>query len=244
MVHPGGRRRPDHGRRSPPRALTYCAGIDPEADDPTLVAAARAGDRDALDALLRRHHDRWWRLCRRMAGNDADGHDALQEALIAVARGIRRYDGRSAFTTWAYRVVTNACLDELRRRARRPLPRPMGSPGLPLGEAAGGPVPAGAGFVAAPDHGGWPGAPASPGDAAVEAVADRLDVDRALARLPEEFRAAVVLRDLCDLDYAEIARVLDVPPGTVRSRIARGRAQLAALLGNPAAPDDRPTPSP
>lgn len=74
---------------------------------------------------------------------------------------------------------------------------------------------------------------------AMEAVVDRLDVDAALARLPDEFRAAVVLRDLCDLDYAEIARVLDIPPGTVRSRIARGRAQLADLLGNPGPPDER-----
>lgn len=80
--------------------------------------------------------------------------------------------------------------------------------------------------------------------AAVEAVADRLDVDAAVARLPDDFRAAVVLRDLCDLDYAEIARVLDIPAGTVRSRIARGRAQLADLLGNPTVSDDRPSTRP
>jgi RNA polymerase sigma-70 factor, ECF subfamily len=160
-----------------------------------------------------------------MAGNDADAQDALQEGLIALARGIRRYDGRSAFTTWAYRVVTNACLDELRRRGRRPLPLPPGPTG------AGDPAP-------------LPPAVSDAADAGMEAVAVRLEVDAALARLPEEFRAAVVLRDLCDLDYAEIGRVLGVPPGTVRSRIARGRAQLAVLLGNPAAPGDRPTTSP
>jgi RNA polymerase sigma-70 factor, ECF subfamily len=160
-----------------------------------------------------------------MAGNDADAQDALQEGLIALARGIRRYDGRSAFTTWAYRVVTNACLDELRRRGRRPLPRPPGP------SEAGEPAPV-------------PPAVSDAADAGMEAVAVRLEVDAALARLPEEFRAAVVLRDLCDLDYAEIGRVLGVLPGTVRSRIARGRAQLAVLLGNPAAPGDRPTTSP
>jgi RNA polymerase sigma-70 factor (ECF subfamily) len=82
------------------------------------------------------------------------------------------------------------------------------------------------------------------GDGGIGAVADRLDVDVALARLPDEFRVAVVLRDLCDLDYAEIARVLDIPPGTVRSRIARGRGQLADVLGNPAPSSDRPTTSP
>ena len=81
-------------------------------------------------------------------------------------------------------------------------------------------------------------------DPRVEGLGDRIEVDAALARLPYEFRVAVVLRDLCDLDYAEIARVLDIPPGTVRSRIARGRGQLADLLGNPAAEPDRPTTSP
>ena len=76
---------------------------------------------------------------------------------------------------------------------------------------------------------------------ATDAVDARLDVDAALATLPEEFRVAVVLRDLCDLDYAEIAEVLDVPPGTVRSRIARGRAALDARFGNPGPTPERPT---
>jgi RNA polymerase sigma-70 factor (ECF subfamily) len=142
-----------------------------------------------------------------------------------------RFDGRSAFTTWSYRVATNAALDELRRRSRRP------TPGLPdldgSGAVGAGPAGAGAGAGAA---GGLEGL-----------VADRLDVDAALARLPEDFRAAVVLRDLCDLEYAEIAEILGVPPGTVRSRIARGRGQLADLMsaaGNRTTAIDRPTTSP
>jgi len=74
-------------------------------------------------------------------------------------------------------------------------------------------------------------------------VVDRADIDAALACVPVEFRAPVVLRDLCGLDYAEIATVLDIPPGTVRSRIARGRAQLATLLGgNSVSAPDRPSP--
>jgi RNA polymerase sigma-70 factor (ECF subfamily) len=72
-------------------------------------------------------------------------------------------------------------------------------------------------------------------------VAARLDVDAALARLSPEYRAAVVLRDLCDLDYAEIAELLDVPLGTVRSRIARGRGAIADFLREPPAPAERPT---
>jgi RNA polymerase sigma-70 factor (ECF subfamily) len=225
VVHPGGRRPADHGAGSAPAQLTYCSGIARDPDDRTLAAAARAGDRGALDALLRRHQDRWWRLCRRLTGNDADARDALQEAMIAIARGIRRYDGRAAFTTWAYRVTTNACLDELRRRSRRPLPHA-------------------ASFVGADrrDDGPAPEGPAvTDGRADIDALVDRLDVDAALAGLPHEFRVAVVLRDLCDLDYAEIARVLGIPTGTVKSRIARGRATLADHLGNPSATPERPT---
>ena len=159
-------------------------------------------------------------MCRRLAGNDADALDATQEALIAIARGIRRFDGRAAFSTWAYRVATNACLDELRRRKRRP------TPGLP--DDLGASDRRDAVAVSAPGIDGLP---------------DRLEIDAALARLPEEFRAPVVLRDLCDLDYAEIAEALGIPPGTVRSRIARGRSQLARLLepGNQATAEQRPT---
>jgi RNA polymerase sigma-70 factor (ECF subfamily) len=187
------------------------------------VAAAQAGDRAALDALLRRHHDRIHAVCRRLAGNDADGQDATQEALIAVARGIRRFDGRAAFTTWAYRVATNAALDELRRRRRRP------TPGLPGADGA---------------HADEPRAGAGVSSAGIEGLPVRLAIDAALEQLPPEFRAPVVLRDLCDLDYAEIAEALDIPPGTVRSRIARGRAQLARLLDerNQPSTDERPSP--
>ena len=80
--------------------------------------------------------------------------------------------------------------------------------------------------------------PVAPGPAIEDRVGARLDVDAALRTLPDDFRVAVVLRDLCDLDYAEIAEVLDVPPGTVRSRISRGRALLVERLG-PAHPGNR-----
>ena len=178
-------------------------------------------------------------MCRRVVGDDADARDALQDALVAIARGIRRFDGRSAFTTWSHRVATNACLDELRRRRRRPVP---GAVGVPVDGAderhAWNDLPA------APDGVAGAAAPGGGGDGGIGAVADRLEVEAALARLPEDFRVAVVLRDLCDLEYAEIGRVLDLRPGTVRSRIARGRALLTDLLGNPAASPDRPTTRP
>jgi RNA polymerase sigma-70 factor (ECF subfamily) len=179
-----------------------------------------------------------------VTGDDTDAQDALQDALVAIARGIRRFDGRSSFSTWSYRVATNACLDELRRRRRRPVPSALGGGTSGDGGSAGG-------GLDPLERVGTPGGPVLAGgragvaaDGGIGAVDGRLDVDAALARVPDPFRAAVVLRDLCDLDYAEIARVLDIPVGTVRSRIARGRALLSGLLGNPAAPSDRPTTSP
>ena len=183
----------------------------PNVADANLVVAAQGGDRAALETLLRRHHDRLYAVCRRLTGSDADGADACQEALISIVRGLPRFDARSSFGTWAYRVATNAALDELRRRRRRP------EPDLPeeWGEGTG---VGGAGAAAGVDVAGG--------------VADRLDIDAALTRVPAEFRAAVVLRDLSGLSYEEIADVLDIPPGTVRSRIARGRAALAEALGN------------
>lgn len=195
------------------------------ADDHTLVTAAQAGDRRALEILLQQHYGRIWKLCRRLAGNDADAQDAAQEALIAIARGLPRFDGRAAFTTWSYRVATNSCLDELRRRSRRP--DPVDQNEAPAMTRLVDPTPS-------PEH-----------------VVERHTVDGALRHLPEDYRVAVVLRDLCDLDYAEIGQVLDIPPGTVRSRIARGRAQLADHLrpgssetGNPPDHPQRPTSQP
>jgi RNA polymerase sigma-70 factor, ECF subfamily len=179
-----------------------------------LVERAKSGDRTALDRLLRDQQPAIYAVCRRITGNDADALDATQEALIAVVRGLHRFDGRAKLSTWVYRIATNASLDELRRRRRRPVATIDADDGRePVEEA----------------------------DVAGQVTA-RLDTDAALATLTPDYRAAVVLRDLCGLDYAEIADVLDIPPGTVRSRIARGRAAIADhLAGNQPDPERRPT---
>lgn len=193
----------------------------PPTDEASLVQAAQNGDRRALDRLLRDHQERIHAVCRRITGNDADALDATQDAMMAVVRGLPRFDGRSRFSTWVYRVATNTCLDELRRRKRRPV-------------------------VGLPEHDGVVLDIPSDDEAAVDHdVATRMEIDTALAELPEEFRAAVVLRDLCQLDYAEISEVLEIPAGTVRSRIARGRKQLAErIIGNQTDPPRRPTSTP
>jgi RNA polymerase sigma-70 factor (ECF subfamily) len=183
------------------------------------VARTQAGDRGALETLLRRHHPRMHAACRRLLGNDSDADDAAQEALLSIVRGIDRFDGRSRFSTWAYRIAVNASLDEIRRRGRRPEPHDdeVLATGAVVHSRSG----------------------PSPDD-----VAGRVDIDTALAQLSPEFRAAVVLRDLCQLDYEEIAEILSIPPGTVRSRIARGRSALASIVGNPSTGADRPTQEP
>ena len=202
------------------------------ADDRALVAAAQAGDRRSLDILLRRHYDKVHAICRRIAGSSRDADDAAQEAMISIVRGLNRFDGRSAFTTWIYRIATNAALDELRKRNRRP-----------------------ALHVATDDDGYTPEAVDPLSERTVESVADRMAIDAALADLPDEFKAAVVLRDICDFDYGEIAEALNVPIGTVKSRIARARAQLVQrlgpepidpleALGNQPAPGERQSPDP
>lgn len=186
------------------------------------MGAARAGDRDALDQLLRRHHDRLHAVCRRIAGGSRDADDATQEAMIRIVRGLGSFDGRSSFSTWAYRIATNTALDELRKRNRRPQLHRAGRSdgGDDVGETE---------QVDALAH------------HRVHAVVDRIVIDEAIAELPDDYRVAVVLRDVADLDYDEIAEVLGVPVGTVKSRIARGRARLVARLGNQDPPDRRQT---
>jgi len=173
--------------------------------DSELVSAAGGGDREAATLLLERHYDRIAVISRRMMANRTDAEDATQQALIAVSRGLRSFDGRSAVSTWIHRVTVNACLDELRKSARRPVPVD------PVDQAERGPA-----FE--PDHAG--------------AISDRDAIDHAMSQVAVEFRTAVVLRDVCGLDYHEIAAILDVPGGTVRSRISRGRRELRDLLGN------------
>jgi len=192
--------------------MTHPGRWNDSTPDTDLVLAAREGDRRALDLLLRRHHDRILLLCRRLCRDRGDAEDATQNALIAIVRGLDRFDQRASFSTWSYRVATNACMDELRRRGRRPVPSGEGLDEMAVG--ARGPLGA---------------AVEDPGDAAV-ASEERGVLQRALDELPDEFRWPVVLRDVADLDYAEIAEILAIAPGTVRSRISRGRSKLAALL--------------
>ena len=173
--------------------------------DEDLARRAARGDRDALDELLRNHTPLVHGVCRRILGNADDALDATQEALLSIATKIGTFDGRARFTTWCYRIATNAALDEIRRTNRRP--RPTDDSVL--------------------------AATMSAGEDASGGLIDRLDLETALDKVTPEYRQVLVLRHVADLDYADIADTLGLPIGTVRSRLARGRAQLLDLLGNP-----------
>lgn len=162
------------------------------------------GDRDAFNELVSRHRDQLWTVALRTLGNREEAADAVQEALLAAFRGAATFRGDAAVSTWLHRITVNACLDRLRRARIRPT--------VPLPDPSAGGV-----------------EPADPADA-YAACELSLDITAALLRLPIEQRVALLLVDVHDLPIAETAAVLQVPEGTVKSRCARGRLRLAALL--------------
>ena len=169
-----------------------------------------AGDPDAFGELFRRHRDRLWAVALRTLHDPDDAADALQEAMISAFRRAAEFRGDAAVTTWLHRIVVNACLDQLRRRAARPTVPADDEAALDaLGQRHGGP---------APD-------PAPASDTA-------LDVEAALRLLPDGQRAALVLVDMLGYSVATAADVLGVSPGTVKSRCARGRARLLPHLAH------------
>lgn len=197
------------------------------ASDADLLAAHVAGDDTAFGVLFARHRDRLWAVALRTCADPETAADGLQEGMIAAFRRASSYRGEAAVTTWLHRIVVNACLDRLRAakvRRAEPLPEDLDQVE---------PVRAG------------PGAPADPADRAL-ATERREQVRAALAALPPEQRAAVVLVDMEGYPVAEVAAILDCAEGTVKSRCSRARARLAMLLADvldvsePAAPAPAP----
>lgn len=176
--------------------------------DAELLAAHVAGDSGAFNELVRRHRDRLWAVALRTCGNPDDAADALQDALISAFRHAESFRGQAAVTTWLHRIVVNACLDRARRAAARPTvpfhaERETDAPGIPE--------------------------PADPHDD-ISQVELRLTLRDALAQLPVDQRAAVVLVDVEGMAVEQAAEVLNCPVGTVKSRCSRGRAKLAEIL--------------
>ena len=179
--------------------------------DRRLVEAAASGSREAFDELVRRHQVQILNLARVMTAGGADAEDLAQEVFVRAWRSLAGFRGESTFRTWLHRVAVNVIQSHHGRltRFRRLFRQPAGVDDEQRYEIG-----------RAPD----------PADTEMTMVR-RDAIDKALAALPEELRLAVTLRDIQGLEYREIAEVLDVPIGTVESRIFRARQRLRPLLG-------------
>ena len=175
--------------------------------DAELLARHVAGDPEAFGELVRRHRDRLWAVALRTLGDREEAADAVQDALVSAFRSAHTFRGQSAVTTWLHRITVNACLDRVRRAASRRT--------APIADEAN--------FESLMEPHESAEAPAERGELHRELLA-------ALATLPVEQRAALVLVDMQGYPVAEAAEVLNVPTGTVKSRCARGRARLLPLL--------------
>lgn len=181
--------------------------------DELLVRRAQNGDQGALNELITRYERKTYNLAYRLMGNHADASDAAQEALVRVYTRLHNFRCDSAFSTWLFRVVTNTCLDELRRRGRlrytsldTPLPT---------------------------DEGALPRQTTDEADSPTESAERRevqAAVQRAINRLPDDYRVVVVMRDLHDYTYHEIAALLGTSLGTIKSRLHRARHALRLIL--------------
>lgn len=205
-------RRPLEPRGGPPNP-------DSDAQDLLLVKAIQRGQSQAWSALLIRYQDRLFGVCYRMVGDREMAADLTQDAMVRIIEGLSTYDGRAKLSTWMIRVTMNVCLSKMRSEKLRR----HASLDAPTGDRTGDPRPAidrlAASDMREPDP-----------DLGVEGDDLRRLVAAALLRIAPEQRAILVLRDSRDLDYDQIAEVLNIPVGTVKSRLFRARAALREAL--------------
>ena len=182
-----------------------------------LVRRCVAGDSSAWEEIVRLYNRRIYNICYRFAGTSDDAQDLTQEVFIKMYRTLNTYDaGKGAFMTWVTTMTRNLLVDHFRKTKSDRLTDSLDSApsehedAQPLSEQIA-------------DHGQRP-------DDRVQSLEARQSVHLALQKLSPELREAVILRDLQDMDYREIATALKVPEGTVKSRINRGRAELVRLL--------------
>lgn len=169
-----------------------------------LIARARTGDSAAFGELVEQYRDSVYRLAYRMCGNAHDADEAAQEAFVAAWRGLPNFRGDAKFSTWLYRLTTNASIDLMRRENRH---RAVAEDEMPEIE----------------DRADSP-------QQQVERTEQQEAVQQALASLSEDYREILLLRYMQELDYTEIAEVLRLPAGTVKSRLNRAKAALKSAL--------------
>jgi RNA polymerase sigma-70 factor, ECF subfamily len=182
-----------------------------------LIRRCIAGDAAAWEEIVQRYHRRIYNICYRFAGSGDDAQDLTQDVFIRMYKTLNSYDlERGAFMTWVTTITRNLLVDHFRKRKHDRMTDSLDTPAsehedaMPLGDQI-------------QDK-------ALPPDARVQSRETSETVHHALQKLSPELREAVILRDLQDMDYKDIAHVLKVPEGTVKSRINRGRAELARLL--------------
>jgi RNA polymerase sigma-70 factor (ECF subfamily) len=181
-------------------------------DDQTLIERCRSGDVAAFEPLVAKYRDRVWRLAFNVLRDREDAWDVTQEAFVRAWQALPSFRGQSAFYTWLFRIVVNVASDRARQRAARG--RAFGTERVPEEE--------------------WERAMVDPGaapDDEARRAEERDRIMRALAALPEHQRTIIMLSDLEGLSYREIAEVLDIPMGTVMSRLHNARKRLRNVLG-------------
>lgn len=177
-------------------------------DDDRLVDQALNGDSRAFEILMEKHESKMYAVALRMCKNREDAQDCLQDAMLRIYKALPTFKGQSSFSTWAYRITMNTCLDDLRRKKVRQAQS--------LDQML---------------EVGW--APVDENNTAERHVENselKRNLSKAIQTLPEEMRAAVVLRDVQGFSYEEIANMLSTNVGTVKSRISRGREKLREIL--------------
>jgi RNA polymerase sigma-70 factor, ECF subfamily len=173
-------------------------------DDQDSIERFKSGDPSGFTDLVRRYQDRIYSLCRYMIGDADDARDAAQDVFVKVYGSLKRYRPDSSVYTWLYRIAVNTCLD-YRKKAR---PKPLEDESAVDSVPSGNPSP----------------------ERLYQSKETGLLIEKALLGLPEEFRAAIVLREIEGLSYQEISDVLHTSIGTVKSRISRAREELKEFL--------------
>lgn len=181
-------------------------------DEKAIIEQVRAGDNEAFGLLVEEYQDRVYNLALRMCGNADDAFDLAQDSFFRAWRGLSGFHFESAFSTWLFRLSSNVCLDFLRARKRRPT---VSLSSLSPEEDSG--------PLEIPD-------PAKGPEALLLAAEDRETLARAMNALPVEYRQILTLRAINDLSYTQIAQILELREGTVKSRLSRARLALRNKL--------------
>ena len=182
-------------------------------DEARLIKRAQNGDSKAFEILIEAHFKKIYNIAYRMAGNPDDASDMTQEVMIKLFRNINSFEGNSKFSTWVYRVATNTCLDELKKLRRHSTYSINSEISTADGEF----------MYEVEDTSPTPDLEVERGE-----LADM--VAKAIAALNPEHRAIITLRDIQEFSYEEIANILNLSEGTVKSRLSRARMQLKKIL--------------